>query len=527
MSWNEKKARERVSKNDFSTLKLAVKDLKREMDFTNLGTKEVLRAQGAHLYADVSNFHGAVKEAGNDKQKQRKLIRAASVLRRIQKELLKEYGIDEIQLQAVRLHGFCYKPYDSENDDGKNQDERARKSVILAITLNSYLKDVYNDVFSDVSDFEGNIGVADGQCYIANIGKKGARELISLGSCANLAAKIIDSNNIDTISVTRELYNCLPASLKNHFSRSRTVSGAVTYQAKDLRWGKYPELAKELDVTFDEKKLEKRTQQYKDDLPLSEIKISEADKLIKIDSLTERNNKRTESVSLYVDLDGFTKYVQAAEDDDDVISLVRELHMIRAEFHSVIQRDYDGLVLQHQGDRVFAILHLPSGDEQKKRTNDGLDVAIGLQSSMEHVLNELLSEKDIHVAIGLDDGKALVSRLGKKGQRQVICFGPEVSSAEHLQLKSARKQIRISTTVYDLIKKETKKKQFKKDGQNEYVAKDLTFPKLDQLEVEEAAKIDSIGAEINGSGISIVSVTRNEPRRPENTKPWNSEDMRL
>ncbi len=90
MAWNEQRSRERVKKNDFSDFEVNVDDLSRSMDFSNLGTKDLRRAQGCHIYADIPNFHQAVADAGNDKQKQRKLIRAASVLRRIQGDLLAE-----------------------------------------------------------------------------------------------------------------------------------------------------------------------------------------------------------------------------------------------------------------------------------------------------------------------------------------------------------------------------------------------------------------------------------------------------
>ena len=64
---------------------------------------------------------------------------------------------------------------------------------------------------------------------------------------------------------------------------------------------------------------------------------------------------------------------------------------------------------------------------------------------MEHVLNAHLDDrKDIHVAVGLDVGTVLVTRLGKKGERDVVCLGPQVTSAEGLQLHSSGQEIRLS-----------------------------------------------------------------------------------
>ena len=335
-----------------------------------------------------------------------------------------------------------------------------------------------------------------------------------MGSCANLAAKVIGGN--DTITVTRTAYDLLPESLQTLFSQSGDVAGAVTFQTTGVRWKDHGDLADELGVTFDEDKWRTRTEQYVDGLPLHDMDITEAEVLIDLDQRTERNSKRTEAVAIYADLDGFTKYVQETEDDEKVVSLVRTLHMIRHEFHAVLKQDFPGLVLQHQGDRVFAVLHLPAGDDQHaKRCRKAMDAAIGLQSSMEHTLSEKLGErKNLHVAVGLDVGTALVTRLGKQGKREAVCLGPEVTSAERLQLRSAGGQIRISQDIYDAIADDVLRDQFVKDGTS-YVASNLTFPHLDELREEKAARSGSLGATEAAGRITVVTAAASQ------SKPWS------
>lgn len=519
MAWDEQRSRERVEKNDHSKDEINIDDLVRTKDFYTLGKKDVRRVQGSHIYVDIPNFHEAVGSAGEDKEKQKKLLRAASVLRKGQGELFDDDDVGQIQLQTARQHALGFKPYDSEKESQAT--ERAKRAVITAITQHSYIYESFNPVFKeDVGDFEAASGIAVGTSFITNIGYKGERELISLGTCANLGAKIIDQSQKDSITITKDVYDLLPDCLKEHFKKSRTVAQAVTYQAVGLRWGTYPNLAKTLNVDFDAEKLKKKTRERRDDLPPKDMNITEAEVLIDIDALTEKNSKRTSAVPIYADLAGFTKYVQEAEGDDEGIkSLVRKLHIIRHEFHSVMKKDYDGLVIQHQGDRIVGIIHLPS-DDFDKRCNTGLDIAIGLQSSMKHVLNERLDGKDIHVAIGLDVGKTLITRLGKKGEREVICLGRKVCSAEEFQLASSGKQIRISKAIYDVIKNETKKGEFRKVTDNEYVATNLTFPRLDEMEEENAAKKGTVGAVVSGARIEII--TSGNQQRPGNTRPWSS-----
>jgi class 3 adenylate cyclase len=512
MAWDEERAKQRVANHDFSDLEVNVADLAREMGFHRLGTKDVRRVQGAHMYADVPNFHQAVADAGENTQKLKKLLRAASVLRRVQGDLLKADEIGSLQLQAARLHCLVYRPYDDEA-------KRAIRAVILAVSLNSYLYDVFNDVFREVQDFEGAVGTAAGECLVANLGFRGDRELISLGSCANLGAKVIDG--IDTITITEDVHALLPHTLRECFEKSATVAGAVTYRAIGLRWQKNPRLAEALGVQFDVERLKKTTEEYRDALPLADMELSEAHVLIDPDTLSERTSKRTSAVVCYADLDGFTRYVQAAERDEDVVSLVRVLHMIRAEIHAVIEQDYPDLVLQHQGDRLFAIVHMPPGDRFDKRCANGLALAIGLQSSMEHVLNAYLQgRKDIHLAVGVDVGTVLVTRLGKKGAREVVCLGPQVTSAEDLQLRSAGREIRISKALYETIDDETLKRQFVKDNQGAYVAIGLTFPRLDELEEAEAARAGMLTAEASSQRLKIEVPGSQRPTYRVSLKPW-------
>jgi len=490
------------------------------MDFRNLGKKDVRRAEGVHLYVDVPNFHRAVDDAGNDKQKQRKLVRASSVLRRIQSDMMQDDDVGDIQRQTVRAHGLVFKPYNGK--DNPKDGDRAKQAVIHAITENTYVLDVFNGAFSDVRDFSSAVGLASGMSYLANIGKTGKRELISLGTCANLAAKVIGGR--DSITITSEMYDVLPECLQEHFDEDDVVSGVLTYRASGLRWSHNADLADELGVEWNESKWKAKTEEHRDNLPLDQITISDATTLIDVSKLTERNCKRTAAISFYADLDGFTRYVQEAETDDKVISLIRQFHMIRAEFHSVVGADYDGLALQHRGDCILGILHLPSGSSKHdKRCQDAVDLAIGLQSSMEHVLNEHLTDReDIHVAVGMDVGKVMISRLGKQGERITICFGPEVTEAEHLQTISNAKQIRISSEIYDQLDDEDITEEFTKRG-SAYVATDLTFPKLDEKKEEKAAESGSLAASVDNGRIRVTTTATAPAARPwQDSKPWRS-----
>lgn len=516
MPWNEKESQQRVDDNDFHDFEVTVSELSKTMDFANLSTKDVRRAAAAHLYVDIPNFHLHVTDAGSDKNKQRKLLRAASVLRTIQTELLKspdlvsDDPLGRIQLQAARLHALCFKPYDDEA-------KRASRAVATAITMNTYVSCVFNQVFSDLErPFHSAVGIASGKSLIANLGIHGDRERICLGTPANLAAKVLGKS--DTITISEAVFQKLDEKLKEHFHKQdELIAETVVYMASGLRWDLSPELATHLKVKWDPAVWKKKTEDRRETMPLDSMEVSWAEAAIDLEKLTERNNKRTEAISIYADLDGFTRYVQEAEKDEDVVSLVRELHMIRREFHSILDRDYPGVVLQHQGDRVFAILNEPFGDDEgdhKRRCRKALDAAIAIQSSMQHVLRKKLPKREsLYVSIGLDVGVVLVTRLGSKGKREVICLGTSVTSAEKLQMISSAKQIRIAQEIYDSIDREAIRENFTRSGAA-YVSEDLTFPKIEESEATKAANEGTLEAVNRGGRIEVVTTARTT------TKPW-------
>jgi class 3 adenylate cyclase len=523
MAWNEEQSMRRVALHDSSTFVVRVSDLCRDLDFENLRSQDVKRVNGVHIYADIPNFHLAVEDAGGNREEQKKLIRAANVLWRVQERLLDVCDMKLIQHQAARLHCLNFKPYNHE-DVQINENrlaERSKRSVILAITLNSYLYAVFNEVFKDVRNFQSAVGISSGVSYVGNIGLHGERERISLGSSANLAAKILDGH--DTITITSDVYEVLPDNLQELFSKFGQIAEVETYQAKGVRWSKYPELKADLSVTFDEETLKEMTQRHKDDSPLAEMDVTESITLVDPTSLTPRNSRRTQAVAVFADIDGFTKHVQEAENNEDVESLVRQLRMIRQEFHKVIANDHEGRVIQHQGDRVLALVHTPTGDDgHQKRCETAVNMAIGIQSSMDHVLNQRLGDgqKNLRVAIGLDVGKALVTRLGKQGEKTVVLLGPEVESAEDLQLRSEGQEIRVGEAVYDALPEGMIKASFGKDGRGAYLASKLTFPELDRLEEEEDARDNRIGVKVSDGQFIVVGSS--ESRLLGLSKPWSS-----
>jgi hypothetical protein len=107
-----------------------------------------------------------------------------------------------------------------------------------------------------------------------------------------------------------------------------------------------------------------------------------------------------------------------------------------------------------------------------------------------------------------------------KVHEEVVCLGPQVTSAESLQLRSAGREFRISKALYETIDDETLKRQFVKDDQGVYVAIGLTFPKLDEIEEAEAARAGMLAADASSQRWKIDVSGSQPPIFRASPKPW-------
>lgn len=129
------------------------------------------------------------------------------------------------------------------------------------------------------------------------------------------------------------------------------------------------------------------------------------------------------------------------------------------------------------------LYHLPKNEETDIAT-EAVDAAVGLQSSMEKTIKEVLPEAGhLKLAVGVDLDKTLVTMLGTHAHRDRISLGQGVELAAKLEEKCSGGQIGISKRIYDALP-ERLSMHFSYDSTLKcYVAENLTADK-----VERAAK---------------------------------------
>jgi class 3 adenylate cyclase len=477
MKWKLETSKERVEKQKkiLDDSGITIKRLTREMDFNNLSTTEARLFHGTHLYADIKNFATIVANSTLSRENFKPLHRYLHVARREQRYITQQsFEGEKVQIQAQKFHGILYKPYD-------NDAKLAWRSVLMGATMIKMMSEALPQAFPDYPTLSPAVGLSLGDALIANIGVHGDRELISVGSVANHAAKIISSAG--TVSITESLYSALAEKRQKLFTKND--DGTYRMNSSEL---KLDEELKSENISWSAEDAVKRMKADIDALPLKDIDSEEAQVLIDLYSLGPSKMKTCSAGAIFADIDGYTAKIDSLMDDDEKLAdAVKQLHLFRYELQCVTERDFEGLSVQHQGDRMFAISHLPADVDKAK--NDVVELCVSLNSSVELVLNKFFKifPEEYHIAIGSAFGKTVVIRSGAKCDLDAGCLGTEVLEAENLQLRSTGSQLRISKDLFASIKNDALRGLFKFDQKTDsYLGDDITWEKVEDAEERKA-----------------------------------------
>lgn len=500
MSWDHDRSVDRIQTHLDGMGEITVSKLKREADLEELLSETQCREIfGAHVYVQVANFARLASAATDDEQQIKRLIQAVHVYQREVSRIVEGSDLFDglrVHFQGAKLHALFYRPID---DD----EELATRAVLLQLVLRDFVSSVFNPAFTHVDDFRVAAGADLGNVIGTQNGVRGDRELLFVGAPANYAAKIIGP--VGTLRITQAVYDILPDDLRELAVEVEGASGKE-YQIGSVTKLEIDALCERYGVAWDREKSRERVDGDRENYPLKEIHFSNAETLIDIDALSITNSKRLLAASVFADVSGFTRYVDEADDDEKREEALRVFHAMRKEFAQVLTQDFNGVRVQFQGDRIQAFFHLPKEDG-KALARKAVKAAVAVQSSMETSLKECLPEADrLSVAIGVDLGTTLVSKLGTRGARDRICLGEAVEAAAAIEERIEGTQIGLSKTVYDQLPDEQQKLFVWDNRARGYVASSLTAEKLERAEQAMAmGKTTPLFVASAGTGIRISS----------------------
>ncbi len=482
MSWDKKRSLDRIQKHLDGMGEIEVKKLAREADLEQLLSETTCREiYGAHVYIQVPNFAHLASNGLYAQDDYKRLIQGVHTYQRAVTRIVEGLGGTLVHFQGPKLHALFYRPID-------NAKKLASRAVLLQLVLKDFVKTVFNPAFPDYDDFTIAGGADLGNAIGTMDGINGDRELLFLGDPANHAAKIISSAH--RLRLTQDVYDALPDDLR--VLCFKTDDGP--YQLKPVTCDDLDELLVAHGLTWNRDVSASNVEDDKKRFPLKDIGYSAAEAPIDLDDLSISNNKRVLGASIFADVSGFTRYIDAATSEEDKRAALRVFHAIRKETARVITGDFDGLRIQYQGDRIQGLFHLPQ-DDGAAIVKKVVEAAAGLQSSMESTLKACLPEaSDLRLAIGINLGTTLVSKLGARGQRDRICLGEAVEDAAQLEERSEGGQIAVSSQVHGLLPEYLCDRFPYSAKVQGYVATDLTAEQIERA--AKAAEVYGVGAPV-------------------------------
>jgi class 3 adenylate cyclase len=441
-SWKYDRAKEAIDKRIEEVESVEIVDYKREMSLESIPTNKAYRVDGVHLYADILNMSDIF--ASTDKEGERchkRTLRFLNLHQRAVHRILSRCDALRVDFHNQRLHSLVAKPYGSDEE---------KKRVCRAVAIGRLIIDVLAETGDDDEDIPNakvRIGIDTGLTLAVNNGRNGNREPLFLGSAANLAAKLASNWRAEGIFLT---------------NAARKAAGLK--EAEAGKEGTTPLTSDQIAYCQDVAKLEvgkdtivKEWRQDNKDNPIGSFEFSRPTPPLRnldISVLTPGNSRRMEAVSVYADLDGFTKYV-AANISEKAVDVVRCFHVIRSELDRVASSDFGGRRIRFIGDCIHVLLM--EGTAHTTYEEDTVSTATlcagGLRSSFNLALERLKANKvgvaGLGLAIGFEFGPMTVTRLGMQGDRVRCSVSRGVLASEDEQCRCNGVETAIGQTAYD------------------------------------------------------------------------------
>lgn len=441
-NWNVDRATAHIDKKMAAVETVTIKDYTRDMSLESIPTNVAYRVDGVHMYADIQNLVDMLNITdveGTDCHK--RTLRFLDQHYRAVKRILDKVDARRVDFHSQRLHSLFTKPYNSETDAEKKRVQRAVATAQLIIDVLAQT----GDTDEQIPDAKVRIGIDTGLALAVNNGRNGYREPLFLGDPANHAAKLASNNKPKGIFLTNAARKVIGLEEKD----------APEKHALSIEEIKTCQDATKLDVTVDEIVQEWRNDMKKN--PTGNYQFTRQTPPLKdmdISMLTPGNSKRQEMISIYADIDGFTKYV-ADHIDDNAEDVIRTLHVLRAELERVLTADFQGRRVRFIGDCVHGLYADGTAQTTDKElsVSEATRLAGALRSSFNLSIDRLTekgySTGDLGLAIGFDLGPVSVTRLGTKGHRVRCAIGRKVLNSENRQCACKGDETSIGQAAYD------------------------------------------------------------------------------
>lgn len=428
-TWSKDVADKRIRSSLANVKNLVVYDYVRNTSLEGLSNSVAYRVDGVHLYVDILNIGDMLLT--NDFEGEtvhRRTLMFLNLHFRAVRRILLEVDAIHVDFHNQRLHAVFPKPY----GDEAGRVDKAIATAQLIIDVLNQTGEAGVDGGDPSPPAKARVGIDSGVALAVNNGRRGNREPLFLGPPANHAAKRACGGDLAGIFVTNEARDA--ASIERVRSVDSSQLTLAQIEASQVR--------AKLTVTADE--IVKQWNGELEDHPISKFQFhahTPPYKYLDMEVLTAANSRRQDAVSIYADIDGFTKYVgDRADDDKGSKDVARVLHVLRAELDSVLYVDFAGRKVRFIGDCVHGVLveGTAANTDAGETAKNALMCAAAMRSSFALAIDILKTEGldtgSLGLAIGLEYGPVAITRLGTKGELIRCCISRAVLASEAEQL---------------------------------------------------------------------------------------------
>lgn len=442
-TWKHDKAVARVEARLDEVKNPVVKEFKRDMSLENIPRDRAYKVDGVHVYADILNIGDILQTNQTEGETcHKRTLRFLNQHYRAVHRILSECDVKRVDFHNQRLHALVFKPYNTE--DGAEA-KRVHTAVAVAQLMIDVLAET-GDTDEKVPAAVLRVGIDTGLSLAVNNGRNGNREPLFLGRPANKAAKRAGGGTSCGIYLTNEARAAIGLKRLDEDKLDSTPLTkseiAASQEAADLPVDK-----------------DYIVEKWREDMkanPIGSFEFTRPTPPLKnldILKLTPGNSKRMEALSIYGDLDGFTKYVgrNIETKPEDV---VKALHVIRSELDSVLQSVMEGRKIRFIGDCIHGLLMEGTAhqtDAEASVTTATL-CAAAMHSSFEICIDKLkeaeVDVKGLGLAVGFEYGPMTVTRLGMKGDRVRCSISRGILASEDEQCRCDKDETAIGPSAY-------------------------------------------------------------------------------
>ncbi len=463
MGWEKQRSLDRIeSRWEKRDVEITVSKLTRQMNLENVTLHNGRRIRGAHVYATVAGSGGLHRL--DSEEHARSAIQRIALWQGEVARIAKAFDVPIIAFQGARVHLLAYRPID---DDP----EIARTAVLLSRAITAMTRSAFNPLFEEELRLSARAAADLGETVATRGGTRGDSELLFLGNAANRPAKLLGTS---VLTVTSRLEDALDDRLDYDTVESGDEDAVLFRISQD---------DVEAAVTADgiDWNVEESSDRLADDLekwPTERFQVSGASLLIEPNDLIRSASKLVEAAVILMDIDGFSDYVEEAENDEVKRDAILTLDAIRQEMRDVLKTDVGGVRIQYQGDNMIGLVHLPNRD-QEAIAEAAAEIAAGMQASMSITLPEVVPDASrLDVSVGVSMNNTVVACLGAYAKRNSLVLGPAATEAERIQARLPGKQTGIDAATFDALSDEVRELYEWNASAKAYVADDLSASKL-------------------------------------------------